>query len=62
MYTCRHTFAKRILGGYWGKPVALEVLAGLMGNTRQVYWSHYGQWYDDYLDPPWDAINDQSKP
>ena len=25
MYTCRHTFAKRMLGGYWtGKPLTIE--------------------------------------
>lgn len=36
MYTCRHTFAKRTLAGYYtGKPVTIEVLAGLMGNTRR---------------------------
>ena len=35
-YTCRHTYAKRMLGGYWGKPVTLEVLAGLMGNSQNL--------------------------
>ena len=57
LYTCRHTFAKRTLGGYWtGKPVTIEVLAGLMGNTRQVCWEHYAKWCDDYTDPLWEAV------
>jgi integrase len=52
LYTCRHTFAKRTLGGYWsGKPVTIEVLAGLMGNTRQVCWEHYAKWCDNYTEP-----------
>ena len=62
MYTCRHTFAKRMLGGYWGKPVTLEVVAGLMGNTRQVCWDHYGQWCEDYLDPLLMRSTTRSKP
>ena len=41
MYTCRHTFAKRILSGYWtGQPATIETLAGLMGNTPSVCWKH----------------------
>jgi integrase len=56
IYTCRHTFAKRMLGGFWGRPVTLEVLAGLMGNSRQVCWAHYGKWCESYTDPFWDAI------
>lgn len=56
-YTCRHTFAKRILGGYWsGKQATIEQLAGLMGNTRQVCWEHYAQWCDAYTDPLWEAV------
>jgi integrase len=58
MYTCRHTFAKRTLGGYWtGKPCTIEQLAGLMGNTRQVCWDHYSKWCEAYTDPLWEAIN-----
>ena len=57
MYTCRHTFAKRTLGGYWsGKPCTIEQLAGLMGNTRQVCWEHYAKWCDNYTDPLWEAV------
>jgi integrase len=57
-YTCRHTYAKRMLGGYWteGKGVTLEVLAGLMGNTREICWNHYAQWSEQYTDPMWAAI------
>jgi integrase len=56
-YTCRHTFAKPTVGGYWtGKPVTIEVLAGLMGNTRQVCWEYYAKWCVDYTDPLWDAV------
>lgn len=55
-YTCRHTYAKRMLGGYWGTPVTLEVLAGLMGNTPKICWEHYAQWCDGYTDPFWQAI------
>lgn len=57
MYSCRHTFAKRTLGGYWtGKPCTIEQLAGLMGNTRQVCWEHYAKWCDNYTDPLWEAV------
>ena len=57
MYTCRHTFAKRTLGGYWsGKPCTIEQLAGLMGNTRQICWEHYAKWCDNYTDPLWEAV------
>jgi integrase len=52
MYTTRHTYAKRQLGGYWtGEPVSIEVLAGLMGNTPDVCWKHYGQWSVKYMEP-----------
>jgi integrase len=57
LYTCRHTFAKRTLGGYWtGKPATIEQLAGVMGNSRQVAWDYYGQWCDNYTEPLWQAI------
>ena len=56
LYTCRHTFAKRTLGGHWGKHATLEVLAGLMGNSRQVCWDHYAKWCPSYQDPLWEAV------
>jgi hypothetical protein len=34
-----------------GKPVTIEVLAGLMGNSARVCWEHYAQWADQYLSP-----------
>ncbi|MGO8745072.1 MAG: tyrosine-type recombinase/integrase [Thermoguttaceae bacterium] len=57
MYTARHTFAKRMLMGYWGKQVSLEVLAGLMGNTPKICWEHYAHFVPSYVDPFWDAVN-----
>ena len=58
LYSTRHTYAKRMLGGYWtGKPITLEVLAGLMGNTPQVCYDHYAKWCGDYVAPLWNAIN-----
>jgi integrase len=59
-YTCRHTYAKRMLGGFWGAPVTLEVLAGLMGNTPTICWQHYAQWSGQYTDPFWAAIGSTS--
>jgi len=57
MYSCRHTFAKRILSGYYtGQPTTIEVLAGLMGNSPKVCWQHYAQWSDQYIDPLWAAL------
>ncbi|MBI1311623.1 hypothetical protein GC176_10040 [bacterium] len=62
MYTCRHTFAKRTLSGYYtGRPVTIEVLAGLMGNTPKVCWDHYAQWADQYNDPLWEALGKSRK-
>lgn len=56
MYSCRHTYAKRILQGYWsGKPTNIETLARLMGNTPQVCRDHYLQWSMIDNDPLWDA-------
>lgn len=44
MYSCRHTYAKRTLEGYWtGKPASIKTLARLMGNTVQVCIAHYLQ-------------------
>ena len=57
LYSTRHTFAKRTLGGYWtGKPATIEQLSGLMGNSRQICWEHYGQWCDNYTEPLWQAL------
>jgi integrase len=56
MYSCRHTFAKRTLQGYWtGKPTTIETLARLMGNTPQVCWKHYVQWCEAYNSALWEA-------
>lgn len=56
-YTCRHTFAKRVLSGYWtGKPTSIETLAGLMGNTPSVCFRHYAAWCDEYNQPLWSAV------
>ncbi|MEX1039741.1 MAG: hypothetical protein WDZ51_03865 [Pirellulaceae bacterium] len=58
LYSCRHTFAKRVLTGYWsGRPVTIEVLAQLMGNSPQVCRSNYLQWCDSYVQPLWDAVS-----
>jgi integrase len=57
MYSCRHTFAKRILQGYWtGKATNIETLARLMGNSPQVCRDHYLQWTNTYEQPLWDAV------
>jgi Phage integrase family len=56
MYSCRHTYAKRTLQGYWtGKATNIETLARLMGNSPQVCREHYLQWSDIDNDPLWDA-------
>ena len=56
MYSCRHTYAKRTLQGYWtGKPCAIETLARLMGNSVQVCRDHYLQWSESYNEPLWEA-------
>ncbi|BBO35526.1 tyrosine-type recombinase/integrase [Lacipirellula parvula] len=55
MYSCRHTYAKRVLQGYWsGKATNIETLAKLMGNTPQICRDHYLQWCDHYSEPLWD--------
>jgi integrase len=56
MYSCRHTYAKRILQGYWtGKQTNIETLARLMGNSPQVCRDHYLQWTDTYNEPLWES-------
>jgi integrase len=58
-YSCRHTFAHRMLSGYWneGQGCSIETLAELMGDTPAVAFSHYGrEWGRHYHDPLWTAI------
>ena len=58
-YTCRHTFAHRMLSGFWngGAGCSIEVLAELMGNTPKVAFDHYGrEWGQHYQEPLWAAI------
>jgi integrase len=58
-YTCRHTFAHRMLSGYWnnGAGCSIEILAELLGNTPKVAFDHYGrEWGQHYQDPLWSAI------
>jgi integrase len=56
MYSCRHTYAKRTLQGFWtGRQTNIETLARLMGNSPQVCRDHYLQWTDSYNEPLWDS-------
>ncbi|HEY5312589.1 MAG TPA: tyrosine-type recombinase/integrase [Pirellulales bacterium] len=58
-YTCRHTFAHRMLSGFWnrGAGCSIEVLAELMGNTPKVAFDHYGrEWGQHYQEPLWAAL------
>ena len=56
MYSCRHTYAKRTLQGYWtDKQTNIETLARLMGNSPQVCRDHYLQWTDTYEEPLWES-------
>jgi hypothetical protein len=56
MYSCRHTYAKRVLQGFWsGKPTNIETLARLMGNSPQICHEHYLQWCDSYTEPLWES-------
>jgi len=58
-YTCRHTFAHRMLSGYWsgGVGCAIDTLAELIGDTPKVAFDHYGkEWGQHYQDPLWAAI------
>lgn len=58
-YSCRHTFAHRMLSGYWngGAGCSIEVLAELMGDTPKVAFDHYGrEWGQHYQEPLWTAI------
>ena len=58
-YSARHTFAHRMLSGFWNDGVgcSIETLAELMGNTPKVAFDHYGrEWGQHYQDPLWTAI------
>jgi integrase len=62
-YTCRHTFAHRMLSGYWtgGIGCSIETLAELMGDTPKTAFDHYGrEWGQHYQDPLWNAIGEGS--
>ena len=64
-YTCRHTFAHRMLSGYWtdGVGCSIETLAELIGDTPKVAFDHYGrEWGQHYQDPLWAAIGEEAKP
>lgn len=61
-YSCRHTFAHRMLSGYWngGAGCSIETLAELMGDTPKVAFDHYGkEWGQNYQEPLWAAIGMQ---
>ena len=63
-YTCRHTFAHRMLSGYWtnGVGCSIETLAELIGDTPKVAFDHYGkEWGQHYQDPLWAAIGEDAK-
>lgn len=58
-YSCRHTFAHRMLSGYWngGAGCSIETLAELIGDTPKVAFDHYGrEWGQHDQEPLWAAI------
>ena len=58
-YTCRHTFAHRMLSGFWngGVGCSIETLAELIGDTPKVAFDHYGkEWSQHSQEPLWLAI------
>ena len=58
-YSCRHTFAHRMLAGFWNDSVgcSIETLAELIGDTPKVAFDHYGkEWGQHYQEPLWVAI------
>ncbi|MHC2066902.1 tyrosine-type recombinase/integrase [Bremerella sp. T1] len=62
-YTSRHTFAHRMLSGFWnnGAGCTIETLAELMGDTPKVAYDHYGkEWGKHYQDPLWKAIGEST--
>jgi integrase len=61
-YSCRHTFAHRMLSGYWngGAGCSIETLAELIGDTPKVAFDHYGQeWGQYYQEPLWVAMGNR---
>ena len=63
-YACRHTFAHRMLSGYWNDGVgcSIETLAELMGDTPKVAFDHYGKhWSQHYQEPLWAAIGEEAQ-
>lgn len=63
-YTCRHTFAHRMLSGYWngGLGCSIETLAELIGDTPKVAFDHYGrEWGQHYQEALWAALGVQTK-
>ena len=63
-YTCRHTFAHRMLSGYWtgGVGCSIETLAELIGDTPKVAFEHYGrEWGQHYQEPLWNAIGESNR-
>lgn len=63
-YTCRHTFAHRMLSGYWtdGVGCSIETLAELIGDTPKVAFDHYGrEWGQHYQEPLWNAIGEGAR-
>jgi len=64
-YSCRHTFAHRMLSGYWngGVGCSIETLAELIGDTPKVAFDHYGrEWGQHYQEPLWTAVGFGSAP
>ncbi|MCE9567167.1 MAG: tyrosine-type recombinase/integrase [Planctomycetes bacterium] len=64
-YSCRHTFAHRMLSGYWngGTGCSVETLAELIGDTPKVAFDHYGrEWGQHFQDPLWNAIGVKCTP
>jgi integrase len=60
-YTCRHTFAHRMLAGYWNgdEGCTIETLAELIGDTPKVAFDHYGkEWGQHYQEPLWKVIGE----
>ena len=58
-YTCRHTFAHRMLSGYrnGGAGCSIETLAELIGDTPKTAFDHYGkEWGQHYQEPLWAAM------
>jgi len=55
-YTCRHTFAHRMLSGYWtgGVGCSIETLSELIGDTPKVAFDHYGREWGQHDQEPLD--------